>query len=50
LVELGGQLLQAREREAGLRFLTQASRTFDWLYDPNRNPDAGSMTGWLGNG
>ena len=48
LIELGGQLLQAHEREAGLRFLNQASRTFDWLYDPNRNPDAGSMTGWLG--
>jgi hypothetical protein len=48
LVELGGQLLRANEREAGLRFLTQASRTFDWLYDPDRNPDAGSLTGWLG--
>jgi len=48
LVELGSQSLQAREREAGLRFLTQASRTFDWLYDPKLNPDAGSMTGWLG--
>jgi len=28
----------------------QANATFDWLYDPSRNPDAGSMTGWLGDG
>ena len=28
--------------------IDQAQRTFDWLYDPERNPDAGSWTGWLG--
>lgn len=48
LVELGGQMVRAGQREAGLRFLGQAKSTFDWLYDPDRNPDAGSMTGWLG--
>ena len=31
-----------------MRFITQAARTFDWLYDPSKNPDAGSLTGWLG--
>ena len=48
LVHLGGQLIKSGQREAGLRFITQASRTMDWLYDPTRNPDAGSLTGWLG--
>jgi hypothetical protein len=48
LVELGSQLIKSNQRQAGMRFLTQASRTFDWLYDPEHNPDAGSMTGWLG--
>jgi hypothetical protein len=48
LVHLGGRLLQAGRRDDGLRFITQAARTFDWLYDPARNPDAGSLTGWLG--
>jgi hypothetical protein len=48
LVYLGGQLIKSGQHEAGLRYITQASRTMDWLYDPTRNPDAGSMTGWLG--
>jgi hypothetical protein len=48
LVHLGRQLLRAGQREAGLRIAGQAGNTFDWLYDPARNPDAGSMTGWLG--
>lgn len=48
LTHLGGQLIQSGQREAGLRFITQASRTLDWLYDPERNPDAGSLTGWVG--
>ena len=48
LTHLGGQLIQSGQRETGLRFITQASRTLDWLYDPERNPDAGSLTGWLG--
>ena len=48
LTRLGGQLIQTGQRETGLRFITQSARTFDWLYDPSRNPDAGSMTGWLG--
>lgn len=45
---LGEQLLKTGQREAGLKFINQASRSFDWLYDPVHNPDAGSMTGWLG--
>jgi hypothetical protein len=48
LVHLGGQLIKSGQREAGLRFINQASRTMEWLYEPTRNPDAGSMTGWLG--
>jgi hypothetical protein len=48
LTHLGGQLVKAGRREAGLRMINQVSRTFDWLYDPARNPDAGSLTGWLG--
>ncbi|MDO8303400.1 MAG: LamG-like jellyroll fold domain-containing protein [Sedimentisphaerales bacterium] len=48
LLHLGGQLFKAGEKESGLEVLRQAERTFNWLYDPNRNPDAGSMTGWLG--
>lgn len=48
LLHLGRQLLAVGERHTGLRLITQAARTFDWLYDPSRNPDAGSLTGWLG--
>jgi len=48
LVHLGGQLVRSGRKEDGLRFIKQAAATFDWLYDPVRNPDAGSMTGWLG--
>src|ERR1035441_10046630 len=31
LVHLGGQLIKSGQREAGLRYITQASRTMDWL-------------------
>jgi len=48
LVQLGGQLIKSGRRDAGVRFINQARQTLDWLYDPVRNPDAGSMTGWLG--
>jgi hypothetical protein len=48
LVQLGGQLVQAGDQAEGLRFITQGQRTLDWLYDPAQNPDAGSLTGWLG--
>jgi hypothetical protein len=48
LTSLGEQLILAGHTKDGLRFINQASRTFDWLYDPTRNPDAGSLTGWLG--
>jgi hypothetical protein len=48
LMELGTQLIRDGRRESGLRFIGQASHTLDWLYDPAKNPDAGSMTGWLG--
>lgn len=47
LIHLGRQLVKAGRKEKGLQFITQAQRTFDWLYDPVRNPDAGSLTGWL---
>lgn len=48
LLYLGEQLLKAGQKDRGLRALSQAQRVFDWLYDPTRNPDAGSLTGWLG--
>ncbi len=48
LLVLGEQLIKAGRRESGLQVIKQAKNTFDWLYDPQRNPDAGSMTGWLG--
>jgi hypothetical protein len=48
LIHLGGQLMNAGQREKGLQMIEQARRVFDWLYDPRRNPDAGSLTGWLG--
>ena len=47
LVQLGEQLLRGGRRAAGLSFIEQAARTLDWLYDPARNPDSGSLTGWL---
>ena len=48
LVFVGEELIKTGQREKGIQFITQASRTMDWLYDPTRNLDAGSMTGWLG--
>jgi hypothetical protein len=48
LLQLGGQLLKTGQRDRGRQFVRQVKNTFDWLYDPARNPDAGSMTGWLG--
>jgi hypothetical protein len=48
LLSLGEQLLKAGQKDKGLQTLSQAQRVFDWLYDPARNPDAGSLTGWLG--
>lgn len=45
---LGEQLLQDGRTEQGLTMIARAERTFDWLYDADRNPDAGSLTGWLG--
>ena len=48
LVPTGEQLLRAGRREEGLRFINQSAATMDWLYDTARNPDAGSMTGWIG--
>ncbi len=48
LLHLGNQLLSAREPDKGLQMIEQARQTFEWLYDPARNPDAGSLTGWLG--
>lgn len=48
LLLLGERLIRTGDRQKGLTFIRQAGHTFDWLYDPTRNPDAGSMTGWLG--
>ncbi len=48
MLHLGNQLIRARQRQKGLQMIEQVRRTFDWLYDPARNPDAGSLTGWLG--
>ena len=48
LVSLGEVLLTTGQRDQGLKFINQAGSTMDWLYDSTRNPDAGSMTGWLG--
>jgi hypothetical protein len=48
LMHLGGQLMKSEQKEKGLQFIKQVRSTFDWLYDPARNPDAGSMTGWVG--
>jgi hypothetical protein len=45
---LGEQLLKEGREEKGLEVVAQARSIFDWLYDPKRNPDAGSLTGWLG--
>src|ERR1700677_1350068 len=48
LLHLGSQLVRAGQRDEALVMIHQARATFDWLYDPARNPDAGSLTGWLG--
>ena len=47
LLHLGEQLIKANRREDGLRRIVQAQRSFDFLYDRARNPDAGSLTGWV---
>jgi hypothetical protein len=48
LVTLGSQLLKDGQDAKGLELIAQARQMLDWLYDPRRNPDAGSLTGWLG--
>jgi hypothetical protein len=47
LIHLGGQLIKENRKQEGLRFLTQAQRSFDFFYDRAQNPDAGSLTGWI---
>lgn len=47
LAHLGGQLIRAGQREAGVAFITRAQNIFEFLFDASRNPDAGSWTGWL---
>jgi hypothetical protein len=47
MVMLGRELIKDGRKEKGLRVITQANNTFDGLFDPERNPDAGSLTGWL---
>ena len=48
LIHLGGQLVSVGRKSEGLKFIERSRNVFDWLYDPTRNPDAGAMTGWLG--
>jgi hypothetical protein len=48
LVRVGEELVKTGQPDRGIKFITQAGRTMDWLYDPVHNPDAGSLTGWLG--
>ena len=48
LMLLGKELIRTGQREKGLEFIDRVDKVCDWLYDPARNPDAGSMTGWLG--
>ena len=47
MVSLGINLIKERQVEKGQQVICQAERIVDWLYDPDRNPDAGSITGWL---
>ena len=47
LVLLGDQLIRAGRREEGLRYIGQAEKSFRFLFDRTRNPDAGSYTGWV---
>lgn len=47
MVKMGGVLLGVDRREKGLELIDRAAKSMDWLYDPARNPDAGSLTGWL---
>ncbi|MDO8303401.1 MAG: hypothetical protein Q7T18_09175 [Sedimentisphaerales bacterium] len=47
MVLLGKQLMQTGQKDKAVEFILQTDRTFEWLYDASRNPDAGSMTGWL---
>ena len=48
MCHLARQLIKKGDREKALELYGQVDHTFQWLYDPARNPDAGSMTGWLG--
>ena len=47
LMRLGSELIKVNRKEDGLRFIRQSDKTFEFLYDRTRNPDAGSMTGWI---
>lgn len=47
LVHLGGQLLKVNRKEDAFRFIKQAEKSFEFFYDRTRNPDAGSLTGWI---
>ena len=47
LAHLGVQLIKDGQRDKGLAFVTRARNILDFLYDPARNADAGSWTGWL---
>jgi len=47
MVHMGRVLLGADRRLKGLELIDRTAKCMDWLYDPARNPDAGSLTGWL---
>jgi hypothetical protein len=47
VLSLGTQLERAGRPEVAYQMISETGRCFDWLYDPTRNPDAGSLTGWL---
>jgi len=48
LILVGEQQIDRGRADEGRQLIRQAAKSFDWLYDPEHNPDAGSWTGWLG--
>jgi hypothetical protein len=48
LILVGELQIKRGQVDNGRKRIELAAKSFDWLYDPEQNPDAGSMTGWLG--
>ena len=48
LVLVGRQQMKRGQIDDGRKRIERAAKSFDWLYDPAHNPDAGSSTGWIG--